>query len=148
MPEDPLFRYPEGLGRVAGGSAVLPVRVVGERVHRGVQAVYAVGDGRAVLYHHLGGHGGVRQAHVAQAWGGVQRSVQLVRAVLAYGGQGCGAAARARRCESDCSSESELVDCYERYERADEDSRELNLRPFAVGLAVKRNVSRRLWRLS
>ncbi len=48
--------------------------------------------------------------------------------------------ARARR-DSDCSPESERVDCYERYERAGEDSRELNLRPFAVGLAVKRNVS-------
>ena len=39
------------------------------------------------------------------------------------------------RCDSDC------VDCYERYERAEASDRELNLRPFAVGLAVKRRTS-------
>ncbi len=46
-----------------------------------------------------------------------------------------------RRCDSECSLESECVDCYDCYERADAGSRELNLRPFAVGLAVKRRIS-------
>ena len=46
-----------------------------------------------------------------------------------------------RRCNSECSLESECVDCYDCYERADVGSRELNLRPFAVGLAVKHRVS-------
>ena len=46
-----------------------------------------------------------------------------------------------RRCDSECSLESECVDCYDCYERADVGSRELNLRPFAVGLAVKHHVS-------
>ena len=45
------------------------------------------------------------------------------------------------RCDSDCSLESGCVDCYECYERSDDESKELNLRPFAVGLAVKRGVS-------
>ena len=45
------------------------------------------------------------------------------------------------RCDSDCSLELECVDCYGCYERAAEVDRELNLRPFAVGLAVKRRVS-------
>ena len=45
------------------------------------------------------------------------------------------------RCDSECTLESECVDCYDCYERADAGSRELNLRPFAVGLAAKRRVS-------
>ncbi|MCY4653822.1 MAG: hypothetical protein OXC95_11735, partial [Dehalococcoidia bacterium] len=45
------------------------------------------------------------------------------------------------RCDSECSLESECVDCYDCYERADAGSRELNLRPFAVGLAVKQRIS-------
>ena len=45
------------------------------------------------------------------------------------------------RCYSECSLESECVDCYDCYERADVGSREINLRPFAVGLAVKHHVS-------
>ena len=45
------------------------------------------------------------------------------------------------RCDSECSLESECVDCYDCYERADVGSRELNLRPFAMGLAVKHHVS-------
>ena len=45
------------------------------------------------------------------------------------------------RCESDCSLESECVDCHECYERSDNESKELNLRPFAVGLAVKQRIS-------
>ena len=45
------------------------------------------------------------------------------------------------RCDSDCSPEPECVDCYDCYERADDGNRELNLRPFAVGLAVKQRVS-------
>lgn len=44
-------------------------------------------------------------------------------------------------CDSDCSLETECVDCYECYERSGDESKELNLRPFAVGLAVKRGVS-------
>ena len=45
------------------------------------------------------------------------------------------------RCVSECSLESECVDCYDCYERADTGNREINLRPFAVGLAVKHRVS-------
>ena len=44
-------------------------------------------------------------------------------------------------CDSDCSLESECVDCYGCYERADLGGKELNLRPFAVGLLAKRRVS-------
>ncbi len=44
-------------------------------------------------------------------------------------------------CDSDCSLESECVDCYDCYERADLGSKELNLRPFAVGLLVKQRIS-------
>ena len=45
------------------------------------------------------------------------------------------------RCDSECSRESECVDCYDCYERAGADSRELNLRPFAVGLALQQRIS-------
>ncbi len=45
------------------------------------------------------------------------------------------------RCDSDCSLEPECVDCYDCFERADTGSKELNLRPFIVGLAVQRHVS-------
>ena len=44
-------------------------------------------------------------------------------------------------CDTDCSLELECVDCYDCYERADLKSKELNLRPLAVGLAVKQRVS-------
>ena len=46
-----------------------------------------------------------------------------------------------RRCESDCAEESECVDCHECFEQAGNKVRELNLRPFAVGLALKERVS-------
>ena len=45
------------------------------------------------------------------------------------------------RCASECSLESVCVDCYDCYERAGAGSKELNLRPFAVGLAVQHRVS-------
>ena len=45
------------------------------------------------------------------------------------------------RCDSECSLEPECVDCYDCYERAGSESKELNLRPFAVGLAIKRHIS-------
>ena len=44
-------------------------------------------------------------------------------------------------CDSDCSLEPECVDCYGCYERADLGGKELNLRPFAVGLLVKQRIS-------
>ncbi len=46
-----------------------------------------------------------------------------------------------RRCHSDCSEESECIDCHQCYEQAGGGGRELNLRPFAVGLAIKERVS-------
>ncbi len=44
-------------------------------------------------------------------------------------------------CESECAEESECVDCADCFEYAPADRRELNLRPFAVGLALPRRVS-------
>ena len=46
-----------------------------------------------------------------------------------------------RRCDSDCADESECIDCHECFEQAAETNRELNLRPFAIGLALKERVS-------
>ena len=42
-----------------------------------------------------------------------------------------------RDCASECQLESECVDCYECYEYAAAEDRQLNLRPFAVGLALQ-----------
>ena len=45
-------------------------------------------------------------------------------------------------CESDCESGGDgCVNCYERWSRAPRDERQLNLRPFAVGLAGRERVS-------
>ena len=46
-----------------------------------------------------------------------------------------------RRCDSDCAEESECIDCHECFEQAGDTDRELNLRPFAVGLALRERVS-------
>ena len=46
-----------------------------------------------------------------------------------------------RRCDSDCAGESECIDCHECFERVGAPDRELNLRPFAVGLALRERVS-------
>ena len=46
-----------------------------------------------------------------------------------------------RRCDSDCAEESECVDCHQCFEQAGDTDGELNLRPFAVGLALKERVS-------
>jgi hypothetical protein len=47
-----------------------------------------------------------------------------------------------RTCETGCDGEGAgCVDCYECFARADRDRRELNLRPYAVGLAPVRPVS-------
>ena len=46
-----------------------------------------------------------------------------------------------RRCDSDCAEESECIDCHQCFEQAGDTNRELNLRPFAVGLALKERVS-------
>ncbi len=46
-----------------------------------------------------------------------------------------------RACASGCEEETDCVDCYECFEWAESDDRELNLRPFAVGLALPRRVS-------
>ena len=46
-----------------------------------------------------------------------------------------------RGCTSECQLESECVDCYDCYEYAAPEDRQLNLRPFAVGLALQERVS-------
>ena len=46
-----------------------------------------------------------------------------------------------RDCTSECQLESECVDCYDCYEYAAVEDRQLNLRPFAVGLALHYRVS-------
>ncbi len=46
-----------------------------------------------------------------------------------------------RDCASDCRLEAECVDCYDCYEYATAGDRQLNLRPFAVGLALQQRVS-------
>ena len=46
-----------------------------------------------------------------------------------------------RDCGSECQLESECVDCYDCYEYAPAEHRQLNLRPFAVGLALQQRVS-------
>ena len=47
-----------------------------------------------------------------------------------------------RTCEAGCDGDDAgCVNCYECFERADHDRRELNIRPFAVGLAPVRSVS-------
>ena len=46
-----------------------------------------------------------------------------------------------RRCDSDCADESECVDCHECFDQVGNTKRELNLRPFAVGLALKERIS-------
>ena len=46
-----------------------------------------------------------------------------------------------RDCASGCADESDCVDCYACFERAGADGRELNLRPFAVGLASQKRIS-------
>ena len=46
-----------------------------------------------------------------------------------------------RDCSSACSLEPECVDCYDCYEYADAEDKQLNLRPFAVGLALQERVS-------
>ena len=45
-----------------------------------------------------------------------------------------------RDCGSECQLESECVDCYDCYEYAAAEDRQLNLRPFAVGLALQKHV--------
>ena len=45
-----------------------------------------------------------------------------------------------RRCGSGCADEPECVDCYECFEDALPEDRELNLRPYAVGLALQERV--------
>ena len=49
--------------------------------------------------------------------------------------------AACRDCASGCADESDCVDCYDCFERAGADGRELNLRPFAVGLASQKRIS-------
>ena len=44
-------------------------------------------------------------------------------------------------CGSECQQEPECVDCYDCYEYAAPESRQINLRPFAVGLALQERVS-------
>jgi hypothetical protein len=47
-----------------------------------------------------------------------------------------------RFCSQDCNEAGEgCVDCYDCFERADKSQRQLNLRPFAVGLALPERVS-------
>ena len=46
-----------------------------------------------------------------------------------------------RACGSGCEGEAECVDCYECCEEAGPESRELNLRPFAIGLALPKRIS-------
>ena len=43
-------------------------------------------------------------------------------------------------CESSCRLELECVDCYDCWEYAEPQDRQLNLRPFAIGLALQRRV--------
>ena len=45
------------------------------------------------------------------------------------------------RCDSGCVGDDQCVNCYECFELADPDDRELNVRPYAVGLAQVRRVS-------
>ena len=49
--------------------------------------------------------------------------------------------AACRDCDSGCADESDCVDCFDCFERAGTDGRELNLRPFAVGLASQKRIS-------
>ena len=44
-------------------------------------------------------------------------------------------------CEFDCRLDEECVDCYACFERAARDDRELNLRPYGVGLTLPKRVS-------
>lgn len=44
-------------------------------------------------------------------------------------------------CEFDCRLDEECVDCYSCFERAARDDRELNLRPYGVGLTLPKRVS-------
>jgi hypothetical protein len=44
-------------------------------------------------------------------------------------------------CEFDCRIDEECVDCYSCFERAARDERELNLRPYGVGLTLPKRVS-------
>ena len=44
-------------------------------------------------------------------------------------------------CGSECQYEPDCVDCYDCYEYAEPEDRQLNLRPFAVGLALQERVS-------
>jgi hypothetical protein len=44
-------------------------------------------------------------------------------------------------CESDCRLDEECVDCYSCFERAARVDRELNLRPYGVGLTIPKRVS-------
>ncbi len=46
-----------------------------------------------------------------------------------------------RRCSSDCGGESECVDCHECFELSSDSERELNLRPYAVGLVLPTRIS-------
>ena len=46
-----------------------------------------------------------------------------------------------RDCATECRLEPECVDCYDCYEYAPAEDRQLNLRPFAVGLALQKRVS-------
>ena len=46
-----------------------------------------------------------------------------------------------RPCDSDCADEAGCIDCHECFEQADYAEKELNLRPYAVGLALNERVS-------
>ncbi len=46
-----------------------------------------------------------------------------------------------RDCGSGCDEEAGCIDCYDCYERAPSESRELNIRPFAIGLALPSRIT-------
>ena len=139
-PEDPPFRYPEGLD-IWPAALLFFLFAWAENVYTGAFRPFTLSV-MILLYSAImwagmaafGKHTWLRHADAFTVLFGFfsRFSATELRVTDRAACGGCG---------SDCGKGAECVDCYDCFERAPSDGRELNLRPFAVGLASQRRIS-------
>ena len=138
-PENPPFRYPDGM-EVLPAALLFFVFAWAENVYTGafrpftlsamILAYSIITWGGMALF---GKHVWLRNGEAFTVLFGVFSRFSVTETRTAN-------RAVCRDCDSDCADEADCVDCHDCFERAGADGRELNLRPPAVGLALQRRV--------
>ena len=131
-PENPPFRYPQALGAWPATAALFLFAWM-ENVYVGAFQPFTLSV--------------IIIAYSAFTWAGMAafgkhewlRRAELFSVLFALFARF--SPTEIRVVERDARSPDDSVDCHERFERAPAGSRQLNLRPFAVGLALPRDVS-------